>query len=112
MNNTIEFAQHLPPPFDFSEGERRDTAPRDFVGIDRRTPRHDRGSRQHSLESVRYLMITLRDILEAIQTDWPIDRPQSQKLQERLGFGAYALIRLRNGELRALAEACSKGQAA
>lgn len=104
MNNVIELAHRHPQPLDFSEIERRDRARNDYAGIERRTPKPDRGSRQPALESVRYLMITLQDILEALQTDWPIDRPQSQKLRERLGFAEFALARLRRGELRRMAE--------
>lgn len=107
MNNIIELAHHYPQPFDFSETERRDPARPNLTGVERRTPKPDRGSRQPALEPVRYLMITLQDILDAIQTDWPIDRPQSQKLQERLGYAAFALARVRNGALRRLAEDCS-----
>lgn len=104
MKKSIERAHEHPQPFGFSEIERRDPTCLDFIGVDRRTPKPWRGSRQTSLESVRYLMRTLQDILEAIQTDWPIDRQQSQKLQERLTFGGFALARVRNGVLRRMAE--------
>lgn len=108
MNNVIELAHRHPQPLDFSEIERRDPVRNDYAGIERRTPNPNRGSRQPALESVRYLMITLQDILEAIQTDWPIDRPQTQKLQERLSYAEFALTRVRNGELRRMAEECSQ----
>lgn len=104
MKNTIQPAQQFPQPFDFSESERRDPKRPNLTGIDRREPHPERGSRQPDLESVRYLTTTLQDILDAIQTDWPPDRPQSQKLQERLGFGEFALTRVRNGALRRMAE--------
>lgn len=104
MNKSIELAHLHPQPFGYSEIERRGPDQSAFGGADRRTPHPDRGSRNESLEAVRYLTITLQDILEAIQTDWPTDRPQTQKLQERLGFGAFAVTRVRNGALRRMAE--------
>lgn len=110
MNNMIEFSQPNPQPFGYSEIERRDPARADYNGTERRTPQPWRGSRQTSLEPVRYLMRTLQDILEAIQTDWPADRQQSQKLQERLTFGGFALTRVRNGVLRRMAEECNQEQ--
>ena len=107
MKNIERAFQH-PQPFGFSEIERRDPQRSAFSGIERRTPQPDRGRRQPGLEAVRYLMLTLHDIIDAIQTDGPIDRPQSQKLPERLGFGEFALARLRNGALRRMAEESSK----
>lgn len=104
MNKIIEQAHQNPQPFGFSEIERRDPVQTDFGDLERRTPHPDRGSRQPSLEAVRYLMLTLQDIIDAVQTDWPHDRPQTQKIQERLSFGVFATARLRNGELRRMAE--------
>lgn len=84
-------------PFGFSEIERRGDGP--FC-----TLQPGRGSRQPSLEAVRYATLTLQDIIAAIQSDWPIDRPQSQKVQDAISFGVFAVERLRNGDLRRLAE--------
>lgn len=97
MKMTVERAQPSPQPFGYSEIERRGDGP--FC-----TLQPGRGSRQQSLEAVRYATLTLQDIIAAIQSDWPLDRPQSQKVQDAISFGAFAIARLRNGELRRLAE--------
>lgn len=107
MNNVIELAHHYPQPLDFSEIERRDPARNEYAGIERRTPKPDRGSRQQGLEAVRYLTLTLQDILAAIQKD---PRPQTQEVQIAASFGEFALTRVRNGELRRMAEECSHAQ--
>lgn len=101
MTPIRERAHDFPQPFGFSEIERRDAEQIEFAGTDRRTPQTDRGSRQHSLEAVRYLTLTLQDILAAIQND---PRPQTQEVQDAVSFGDFALRRLRNGTLRRLAE--------
>lgn len=104
MNKIIERAHQHPQPFGFSEIERRDVVQTDFGSLERRAPHPDRGSRQPSLEAVRYLMLTLQDIIDAVQTDWPHDRPQPPDLQNKLRFGGFAIARVRNGELRRMAE--------
>lgn len=63
-----------------------------------RVRRHD------SLEAVRYLVLTTQDLVEAIQNQWPCDRPQPPDLQAKLSFGVMAVARVRNGDLRRLAE--------
>ena len=63
-----------------------------------------RGMRQPSLEAVRYLVLTTQDLVKAIQNQWPCDRPQPPDLQAKLSFGVLAIARVRNGDLRRLAE--------
>lgn len=99
--NISPLAHQYPQPLGFSEIERRDPARADFDGVNRRTPRPDRGSRNESLEAVRYLTLTLQDILVAIQND---SRPQTQAVQDAVSFGAFAITRVRNGALRRMAE--------
>lgn len=100
MSMIAEPVQTAHEPFGYSEIERRGDGP--FC-----TLQPGRGSRQQSLEAVRYATLTLHDIIAAIQSDWPPDRPQSQKVQDAISFGAFAIARLRNGELRRLAADCA-----
>lgn len=102
--NISPLAHQYPQPLGFSEIERRDPARADFVGMDRRTPRPDRGSRNESLEAVRYLTLTMNDLIKTIQNKWPHDRPMPAELADHLTFGAFALTRVRNGALRRMAE--------
>lgn len=111
MNKIIERAHQHPQPFGFSEIERRDPVQSDFGNLERRTPHPDRGSRQPSLEAVRYLMLTLQDLVAATQSDWPIDRPKTQRVKESLSFSDFAIARLRNGALRRMAEEANEEQA-
>lgn len=63
-----------------------------------------RGVRHPGLEALRYLVLTTQDLVEAIQNQWPCDRPQPPDLQAKLSFGVLAIARVRNGDLRRMAE--------
>ena len=96
MTTTQRAHQYL-QPFGHSEIERRGDGP--FCAYP-----PSRGSRNESLEAVRYLTLTMQDLIEEIQEKWPLDRPQPVDLQDKLTFGAFAVARVRNGALRRLAE--------
>lgn len=63
-----------------------------------------RGARLPILEPLRYLVLTTQELVEAIQNQWPCDRPIPPDLQAKLSFGVMAVARVRSGELRRLAE--------
>lgn len=63
-----------------------------------------RGARHPGLESLRHLVLTTQDLVEAIQNQWPHDRPMPPDLQAKLSFGVHAIARVRNGDMRRLAE--------
>lgn len=90
-------ANQYPQTLGFSEIERRGDAPFCiFPPV--------RGSRNEALESVRYLTLTMQDLIKTIQDKWPPDRPQPKDLQSHLSFGTFAIARVRNGALRRMAE--------
>lgn len=93
----IQRAHQHPQPFGLSEVERRGDGP--FCVWP-----PVRGSRNESLEALRYLTLTMQDLIKVIQDKWPPDRPQPVELQDHLTFGAFALKRVRNGALRRMAE--------
>lgn len=66
-----------------------------------------RDDRTESLEAIRYTVLTMQDLVEAIQNQWPLDRPMPQDLQDKLSFAVFAIERVRNGKLRRMAEAQS-----
>lgn len=63
-----------------------------------------RDDRTESLDAIRYTVLTMQDLVEAIQNQWPPDRPQPQDLQDKLSFAVFAIQRVRNGKLRRMAE--------
>ena len=95
---TIPRAHLHPQPLGHTEIERRGDAPFCIW------PPTERGIRNESLEAVRYLTETMQDLIKTIQDKWPPDRPQPADLQSHLSFGAFAIIRVRNGALRRMAE--------
>ena len=64
---------------------------------------YGRDDRTESLEAIRYTVLTMQDLVEAIQNQWPLDRPMPQDLQDKLLFSVYAIKRVRNGKLRRMA---------
>lgn len=97
MTKIIERAHQYPQPYDFSEKERRGDAP--FC-----TLQPGRGSRHENLEAVRFVMTTLQEMVAAIQSDWPIDRPKTQRVKDCLCHSDFTIARVRNGALRRMAE--------
>lgn len=66
---------------------------------------YGRDDRTENLEAIRYTVLTMKDLVEAIQNSWPLDRPIPQDLQDKLSFAVFAIERVRNGKLRRMAEA-------